>query len=174
MIRPTCLPDLTSCAELLARSTRHRIISVGEGDDDMTRTASCQCGQLVITVEGEPAFVSACNCTRCQRRSGSAFGLSSRWSLNQVKDRSGDSLTYTRKGTSGGDVHFLFCPLCGSTVSTSLELLPDVVGIPVGCFADRAFPAPQIAAWCDSKLEWVRFPDGLLLLRDQSRPMEPQ
>jgi hypothetical protein len=158
----------------LAASTRHPYFTAWRRRDDMTRTASCQCGQLVIAVEGEPASVSACSCTRCQRRSGSAFGLSSRWRLNQVKDRSGDSLTYTRKGTSGGDVRFVFCPLCGSTVSTSLELLPDVIGIPVGCFADPAFPAPQIAAWCDSKLDWVHFPDGLLLLRDQSRPMETQ
>ncbi|WP_411781577.1 GFA family protein [Bradyrhizobium sp. UFLA01-814] len=138
----------------------------------MTRIASCQCGQLSLTVEGEPALVSACNCTRCQKRSGSAFALSSRWNSNQVRDRSGKGLTYSRKGASGGNVLFEFCPVCGSTVSTSLELLPDVIGIPVGCFADPAFPAPKVAAWCESKLEWVRFPDGLLLLRDQTQPMD--
>jgi hypothetical protein len=143
-----------------------------QGGGDMTRTASCQCGQLSLTVEGEPAAVSACNCTRCQKRSGSAFALSSRWNSTQVRDRSGNGLTYSRKGTSGGNVQFLFCPACGSTVSTILELLPDVIGIPVGCFADPTFPAPKIAAWRESKLEWVRFPDGLLLLRDQSQPME--
>lgn len=138
----------------------------------MRRTASCQCGQLTLTVEGEPVLVSACNCTRCQKRSGSAFALSSRWNLNQVRDRLGNGLTYNRKGTSGGNVRFVFCPVCGSTVSTSLELLPDVIGIPVGCFADRTFPAPKVAAWCESKLEWVRFPDEMLLLQDQSQPSE--
>ncbi|MVT77524.1 GFA family protein [Bradyrhizobium cajani] len=138
----------------------------------MIRTASCQCGQLNLTVEGEPALVSACNCTRCQKRSGSAFALSSRWNAEQVRERSGNGVTYARKGTSGKNVEFLFCPVCGSTVSTSLELLPGVIGIPVGCFADTSFPAPKVAAWCESKLGWVRFPDGLLLLRDQSQPME--
>jgi hypothetical protein len=138
----------------------------------MMRTASCQCGQLNLTVEGEPALVSACNCTRCQKRSGSAFALSSRWNPDQVRDRSGNGLTYTRKGASGKDVEFLFCPVCGSTVSTRLELMPEAIGIPVGCFADPNFPAPKVAAWCESKLEWVRFPDKLLLLLDQSRPME--
>ncbi|WP_425249146.1 GFA family protein [Bradyrhizobium brasilense] len=140
----------------------------------MTRIASCQCGQLSLTVEGDPALVSVCNCTRCQKRSGSAFALSSRWNADQVTNRSGDGLTYSRTGTSGKAVKFLFCPVCGSTVSTSLELLPDVIGIPVGCFADPDFPAPKVAAWCETKLEWVRFPDGLLLLRDQSQPMEPE
>jgi hypothetical protein len=136
------------------------------------RTATCHCGQLSISVEGEPAMVTACNCTRCQKRSGSAFSLSSRWSCEQVTNRSGDSLTYTRKGASGGNVHCVFCPLCGSTVSTSLELFPGLIGIPVGCFVDPTFPAPQVAAWCETKLAWVRFPEELLMLRDQSRPME--
>jgi len=129
------------------------------------RTASCQCEQLNLTVEGELSLVSACNCTRCQKRSGSAFALSSRWTAEQVRGRS-----YSRKGTSGKNVEFLFCPVCGSTVSTSLALLPNVIGIPVSCFADPNFPAPKVAAWCGSKLEWVRFPEGLLLLKDQTQP----
>ena len=139
---------------------------------DMIRTASCHCGQLSLGVEGEPALVSACSCTRCQKRSGSAFALTSRWSKNQVKSCSGDSTTYTRKGASGGNVECTFCPVCGSTVRTALELLPDLVGIPVGRFADPTFPEPKVAAWCESKLEWVRFPQGVLLLHDQTRPIE--
>ncbi|MVT68788.1 hypothetical protein GPL21_27245 [Bradyrhizobium pachyrhizi] len=91
-----------------------------------------------------------------------------------MTNRSGDGLTYGRTGTSGKAVKFLFCPVGGSTLSTSLELLPHVIGIPVGCFADPDFPAPKVAAWCETKLEWVRFPDGLLLLRDQSQPIEPE
>jgi hypothetical protein len=140
--------------------------------DDMVRTASCHCGQLSVSVEGEPALVSACSCTHCQRRSGSAFGLTSRWTRDQVKSRSGNSVTFTRKGESGGNVECIFCPVCGSTVITAIDLLPDLVGIPVGCFADPAFPEPRIAVWCDTKVEWVQFPPGLLLLRDQRRPVE--
>ena len=86
-------------------------------------------------------------------------------------ERSGQGLTYGRKGASGGNVEFLFCPRCGSTVTTSLELFPGLIGIPVGCFADPTFPEPKVAAWCETKHEWVRFPDGVLLLRDQVQPM---
>jgi len=146
-------------------------IATAKGND-MRRTASCQCGELSLTVEGEPAMVSVCNCTRCQKRSGSAFTLSSRWSSSQVADRSGQGLTWSRKGASGGNVEFLFCPRCGSTVSTSLELFPGLIGIPVGCFAEPDFPAPKVAAWCETKHAWVRFPDGVLMLRDQAQPME--
>ena len=138
----------------------------------MKRTASCQCGQLSLTVEGDPAMVTVCSCTRCQKRSGSAFSLSSRWKSDQVRERAGTSKTYSRAGSSGGAVEIAFCPMCGSTVSTRLDLLPEFFGIPVGCFADPAFPAPKVAAWCETKLEWVSFPDGVVLLRDQSQPMD--
>src|SRR5260370_7979712 len=89
-------------------------------------------------------MVTACNCTRCQRRSGSAFSLSSRWTSEQVTNRVGDSLTFTRKGASGGDVHCGFCPLCGSTVGPSLQLFPGLIGLPVGCFAAPSSPAPTV------------------------------
>lgn len=140
----------------------------------MTRTASCQCGLLRLTVEGEPAFISACSCMRCQKRSGSLFSLSSRWKSNQVKGRTGNSLTFNRKGASGGNVQCVLCPICGSTVSTSLERLPDLIVIPVGRFADPTFSAPTVAVWCESELEWVRFPNGILLLRGEGQPMETQ
>ncbi len=140
----------------------------------MMRTASCQCGQLSLTVEDEPAMVTICNCTRCQKRSGSAFSLSSRWSTSQVLNRSGEGRTWSRKGASGGNVEILFCPVCGSTVSTSLELFPGLIGIPVGCFADPAFPGPKVAVWCETKHEWISFPDSVLLLRDQAQPMETE
>ena len=123
------------------------------------RTATCQCGQLSIAVEGEPAMVTACSCTRCQRRSGSAFSLSSRWNSEQVINRLGDSSIFTRKGASGGNVHCVFCPRCGSTVSTSLELFPGLIGI--GGLAENAAPERHRGAatarngQCSAALETV-------------------
>ena len=35
----------------------------------------CLCGAVRYRVEGEPALSSVCNCTSCQRRTGSAFGF---------------------------------------------------------------------------------------------------
>jgi hypothetical protein len=78
--------------------------------DDVMRTASCQCGQLSLTVEGEPALVSVCNCTRCQKRSGSAFAVSSRWNSSQVRDRSGKGLTYVARVRQVGTSNSYFVP----------------------------------------------------------------
>jgi hypothetical protein len=41
----------------------------------MIQIAHCCCGSLRADVTGEPAFVGACHCTECQRRTGSPFGV---------------------------------------------------------------------------------------------------
>jgi hypothetical protein len=114
--------------------------------------------------------VSACCCTWCQRRGGGIFSVASRWKLDQIKTRDGDSSAFTRTGEAGGSVTMNFCPHCGSTVVTELSSMPGVIGIPVGCFADPTFPAPQVVVWCDSKAAWMNFPPHILQLRDQTAP----
>jgi hypothetical protein len=139
----------------------------------MQRTARCQCGQASVTVAGEPALVTACSCTWCQRRSGSVFSVASRWPVEQVVARAGELTTFQRPGSSGGWVTIRFCPTCGSTVTTELDAMPGVVGIPVGAFTDPSFPPPQVAVWCDQKADWVAFPAGMAQLADQTRLVDP-
>lgn len=136
------------------------------------RTASCQCGEVRVTVRGEPSLVTACNCAWCQRRSGSVFMVASRWPLPQVVERRGETRAFERQGASGGKVRMNFCPTCSSTVTTELEAMPGVIGIPVGAFADPNFPPPQVVVWCDQQAAWARWPDGAVRLRDQARPVE--
>lgn len=55
----------------------------------------------------------------------------------------GSSRLYERIGDSGMWARYHFCPDCGSTVYYENEDTPGVYAIPVGAFADPAFPAPQ-------------------------------
>ena len=43
-----------------------------------TRRASCSCGQLHLTIEGEPSCISMCHCLECQRRTGAAISNQAR------------------------------------------------------------------------------------------------
>jgi hypothetical protein len=125
-----------------------------------TRTAHCACGRLQVAVAGEPYFVAACSCMQCQRRTGSAFGVSSYFTGEQLVSAAGESTIFIRSSDSGRSVQFHFCPHCGSTVYwTGVgESIAEGLGIAAGCFADPEFPAPQIVAWCVSQLGWVAFP----------------
>jgi len=70
------------------------------------RLAHCQCGALRLRLEGEPARVSICCCTQCQRRPGSAFGVGAYFSADQVKDVEGPEYglhAHFRRRTLGPD-----------------------------------------------------------------------
>ena len=108
----------------------------------MRRVAKCACEQLKITVEGDPILAAVCNCTVCQRKTGSPYGLSS----------------YFEDGQLVSIVKQHFCAICGSNMFWYAELLPNTIGIAGGNFNDPDFPVPDTAAWAQSKYKWVQFP----------------
>src|SRR5215472_6612582 len=106
------------------------------------RLASCSCGQLKVTCEGEPARVSICHCLACQRRTGSAFGIQARFPREHVGSIEGRESRWVRVGDEGGRITFHFCPDCGATVYYECEdFMPGFLAVPVGAFADPSFPA---------------------------------
>jgi hypothetical protein len=122
-----------------------------------TRRASCLCGSLRVTCEGDPFRISMCHCLACQRRTGSAFGVQARWRADQVRIE-GPSTIYVRTGDSGGVGTMHFCPTCGSTVYWTIDSMPDAVAVAVGAFADPSFPAPRISVYEARKHPWVAVP----------------
>ena len=128
----------------------------------MKRKASCCCGQLSITVEGDPIMVASCSCTQCQKRTGSAFGVSSYFKDDQVLEKVGEGTLAKRLSDSGSTAEGIFCPACGSTVYGAAGFMPGHTFIAVGCFADPDFPEPQYSAWNATKHKWVEFPETWL------------
>ncbi|HUL80808.1 MAG TPA: GFA family protein [Gammaproteobacteria bacterium] len=124
------------------------------------RTASCSCGQLTATAVGDPIRVSICHCLACQRRTGSVFGAQARFPATSVTIN-GESREYVRTGDSGGRAHFHFCPTCGSTVYYTLAGSPETIAIPVGAFADPAFPTPGRSVYEERMHSWVVVPDDI-------------
>lgn len=124
------------------------------------RTASCSCGQLSLTTAADPVRVSICHCLACQRRTGSVFGAQARFPRDAVTIR-GASTQYVRTGDSGGRATFHFCPECGATVYYLIAGREDTVAVPVGAFADPAFPAPTFSVYEARMHRWVRLPDGV-------------
>ena len=124
------------------------------------RRASCSCGQLVATVAGEPASVSVCHCLACQRRTGSVFGAQARFQADQVAV-SGEASNYLRVGDEGAHARFSFCPRCGATVVYTVDEMPGAVMLPVGAFADPAFPPPVASVYEERMHRWVGLPGGM-------------
>jgi len=133
----------------------------------LLRIAQCSCGQLSVTVEGEPQLVVMCNCEQCQRRTGSVFGVGAYYARDDVKEITGKQTAYRRSSDSGRSAEAHFCPVCGTSVYWQLELFPDRYGIAVGCFAEPTFPQPTLAVWSATKHAWVRTPEECHVLSGQ-------
>lgn len=122
-----------------------------------SRRASCCCGQLAVTCEGEPVRVGVCHCLACQQRTGSIFGVQARFSRDKVTHE-GRAREYVRVGDDGCRLTFRFCPECGSTVWYTIDADPDLVGVPVGGFADPAFPPPTYSVYENRRHPWAHTP----------------
>jgi hypothetical protein len=121
---------------------------------EVTRTASCGCGQLRAETTGDPVRISVCHCLNCKQRTGGAFSAQARWPDAQVII-TGQSKSWTLTGDSGGVGTFRFCPDCGSTVAYTIDAMAGVTAIPIGAFADPDFPAPQFSVYEERMHKWT-------------------
>jgi len=124
-----------------------------------SRTATCTCGQLSITVHGECLGNGICHCLACQSRTGSVFATLGAWAAPyEIKGR---ATQYVRTGDAGTQSRFNFCPVCGSTVFHTEEGTDDFVMVAIGCLADPDFPAPQDSVYDSRRHHWVKVPDSV-------------
>jgi len=121
------------------------------------RQAACSCGQLHLTVKGEPLRISICHCLECQRRTGAVISNQARFRRGQVTF-TGIATQWTRRADSGNVLTFSFCPVCGTTVHWENTGFPDMVSVAIGTFADPNFPPPTISVWEECRHPWVLSP----------------
>jgi hypothetical protein len=125
-----------------------------------THEGACSCGQLRLSAAGDPIRISVCHCLACQRRTGSVFGVQARFPADLVRVE-GRFSEFTRISDQGEKRTFRFCPECGATVWFMTSAAPDVIGVPVGAFADPAFPAPTVSVFESRRHAWVDVPVAL-------------
>jgi hypothetical protein len=93
----------------------------------------CHCGAVRYRVLSTPMLTGVCHCTSCQRRTGSAFGISAYFAERDVEIMRGVLKTYEyRSDESHRWAKTEFCPTCGTTVTWTAEVLPGARGIAGG------------------------------------------
>jgi len=127
----------------------------------MIRPASCHCGDVTVSCEGEPAKVSLCHCFDCQRRTGSLFSVAAFFPRGRFRETGVPTETYSRTAASGFSVTFHFCRRCGANVWWEPERMPHLVGVAAGAFADPAFPMPEQAVWASERHAWLEMPAAM-------------
>jgi hypothetical protein len=122
-----------------------------------TRRAACSCGQLNLTIEGEPARISLCHCLECQRRTGAVISNQARFRREQITF-AGRSTAWTRSAESGNAVTSHFCPTCGSTVYWEGEGFSRLRRRRHRHLRRPYLPAPTIAVWEETRHPWLTLP----------------
>ena len=120
----------------------------------MERTARCCCGDVSITLRGEPERVIRCHCQYCQRRTGNVFQTSAWFLEDQIVGRTGQTRVFNDSEKNLG-IDYTFCTRCGSTVYWPIKPFPGLYGVAVGCFADETFPQPEFELNTKYQHAWV-------------------
>ena len=115
----------------------------------------CHCGKIAYEAKVNPLLSAICNCTDCQKFSGSPWRASVPTSVGDFKLLRGTLKTYMKTDDSGTKRIQTFCGDCGSAVySTSVEN-QTIYNLRLGALKQRADLPPKRQIWMESALPWA-------------------
>ena len=89
-------------------------------------TGRCLCDATRYRVTEEPLTVYPCRCTDCQKRSGSAFGLSMWVNRSAIEVTKGEAAIHVSAASNGTLRHGRICAQCGTRLWSEPPKLPGV------------------------------------------------
>ena len=99
----------------------------------------CLCGKVRYQTEGMPVRSGVCHCRYCQLRAGRAFGVLVYFPADRSSLTAGRCHEYSFISESHKTWVNSFCPSCGTTVFSNLEVWPGDIGVAGGNFDPQAF-----------------------------------
>ena len=108
-----------------------------------------------------PLTVYACHCTDCQKRSGSAFGLSLWANRAAIEVTQGDAALLVLSGRDERPRHIRTCAKCQTRLWSEPEKYPKLAVVRPGTLDDTSWLDPVAHIWTRSAQRWVRIPDGV-------------
>jgi hypothetical protein len=111
----------------------------------MTRsyTGGCACGAIRYETGSEPIFENHCQCTDCQKRSGTGHGSYLTFPQRAEVRLSGQASQWRVTADSGNDKIHAFCPTCGTPVYLTFTAMPDLFSVHASSLDDPGQFKPQ-------------------------------
>ena len=111
-------------------------------------SGQCRCGQVRLSVRGDPSRVGLCHCTDCRQESGSAYTFFGVWPADR----------FEHAGTTAEFDGRRFCPTCGSRLFSLDEREAE---IKLGILSATPTPlVPSYELWIKRREPWLRPVDG--------------
>ena len=121
----------------------------------------CLCGAVQFRLTEEPLTLYACHCTDCQKRSGSAFGLSlwvHRAAIQVIEGRP----ELNESAPEDGRVRQRrICAKCATQLWSEPKLRPEISVVRAGTLLDTSWLRPVAHVWTRSAQPWFAFPEGV-------------
>lgn len=108
-----------------------------------------------------PLIVYACHCTDCQKRSGSAFGLSMWVRLSSIVVTKGEAALHVSLTRDGQPRHGRICAKCGTRLWSEPQSRPGLAVVRPGTLDDTSWLRPAAHFWTRSAQPWFVFPEGV-------------
>lgn len=121
----------------------------------------CQCRAVRFRLAGAPLTVYACHCTDCQRRSGSAFGITLLAAQAQLEIVRGTPARYDYTEDDGRRWIGAFCAQCVVRLWSESPQLREVRFVAAGTLDDARAFAPAAHVWIRSRQPWMPIPHGV-------------
>ncbi|MEO6027315.1 MAG: GFA family protein [Candidatus Binatia bacterium] len=112
------------------------------------RSGTCLCGQVTLSVRGEPLRVGICHCMKCRKESGSAFTFYAVWPAER----------FAHAGETAEVQGQHVCPRCGSRLFSVDD--PEVE-VKLGVLSDAPTGlVPSYELWVKRREPWLRPIEG--------------
>jgi hypothetical protein len=123
-------------------------------------TGRCVCGATKYRLNEEPILVYACHCTDCQKRSGSAFGMSMWVKRSALELQQGEPILVESKTESGRLTRLRYCHVCNTRMWSESLRHPALAVMRAGTLDDTSWLRPVAHIWTRSAQPWVLIPEG--------------
>ena len=113
----------------------------------------CLCGSVKYEIEGEPQLSFLCQCTQCQKITGT--GHSAEFAVpEKAVSLSGELKSYAMKSENGNAVSSQFCPTCGNPIFKKSSGYLGLLFFHVATLENPSFFKPQKVFWASSCQPW--------------------
>jgi hypothetical protein len=120
----------------------------------------CPCKAVRFSIEAVPLLVYVCHCTDCQRRSGSAFGLSMLVKTEGFTVTCGTPKYWHQIGGGATESRHRFCGICGGGIACERRSLPDITAVHAGTLDDTSWMRPIAHVHLRHAQAWQRIPNN--------------
>lgn len=130
-------------------------------------TGGCQCGAIRYEIASFPLLLYTCNCTDCQRQTGSAFALNMPVRSADFRITQGEPKGWHHASPSGMAVISRFCGTCATRLYGERDGRPETVNLRAGTLDDTSWLVPVAHFFTRSAQPWVQPAPGAACFETQ-------